>query len=108
MNIIKTASVAIISGLVMISAASMSARAAITGSGSVNAEVASVTDPSPTSNVEHNWLMPSAANQRHESMTCKPGNIFSQHNVVGDPESCIMQGGGFASGALGIVTAPTL
>ena len=104
MNIIKTASVAIISGLVMISAASMSAYAAMTGSGSVNAEVASATDPSPASNVEHNWLMPSAANQRHESMTCKPGNIFSQHDVVGDPESCIMQGGAF-SAVHGVATA---
>jgi hypothetical protein len=92
MKIFKTASVAIISGLVMVSAASISAHAAMTGSGSVNAEVASAADPSPAANVEHNWLMPSAANQRHESMTCKPGHIFSQHDVVGDPESCIMQG----------------
>ena len=108
MNIVKTAAVAIISGLVMVSAASISARAAMTGSGSVNAEIASAADPSPAANVEHSWLMPSAENQRHESMTCKPGRIFSQHDVVGDPESCIMQGGGFASGALGIVTVPTL
>jgi hypothetical protein len=53
MKIVKTASVAIISGLVMVSAASISARAAVTGSGSVNAEVASAADPSPGANVEH-------------------------------------------------------
>lgn len=104
MNIVKTASVAIISSLVMVSAASMSARAAVTGSGSVNAEVASAADSSPTIDVEHNWLMPSAANQRHESMNCRPGQIFSQHDVVGDPESCIMQGASLPGGR-GIATA---
>jgi hypothetical protein len=94
MTVLKTASAAIISGLLMVSAASTSVPAAMTGSGSVNAEIASATDPSPARNVEHNWLMPSAANQRHQSMTCKPGHLFSQHDVVGDPVSCIMQGAG--------------
>jgi hypothetical protein len=104
MNILKTASVAVISGLVMVSAASMSARAAMSGTGSVNAEVASVTDPSPAAHVEYNWLMPSAANQRQQPMTCKPGRLYSQHDIVGDPESCIMQGVGFFGGARGSVT----
>jgi hypothetical protein len=104
MNIVKTASIAIISGLVIVSGASISARAAVTGSGSVNAEIASAADPSPAANVEHSWLMPSAENQRHESMTCKPGRIFSQHDVVGDPESCIMQGASLPGGR-GIATA---
>ena len=108
MNIIKTASVAIVSGLVMVSAASISARAAMIGSGSINADVVTAGDPGPAANVEHNWLMPSAANQRHESMTCKPGHIFSQHDVVGDPESCIMQGASLPGGR-GITTvAPAL
>jgi hypothetical protein len=107
MNIVKTASVAIISGLVMVSAASISARAAVTGSGSVNAEVASAADRSPATDVEHSWLMPSAANQRHESMNCKPGHIFSQHDVVGDPESCIMQGVTLPGG-IGTAVAPAL
>jgi hypothetical protein len=107
MNIVKTASVAIISGLVMVSAASISARAAVTGSGSVKAEVASAADRSPATDVEHSWLMPSAANQRHESMNCKPGHIFSQHDVVGDPESCIMQGVTLPGG-IGTAVAPAL
>jgi hypothetical protein len=107
MNGLKTASAAIISGLLMVSAASTSARAAMTDSGSVNAEIASATDPSPARSVEHSWLMPSAANQRHQSMTCKPGHLFSQHDVVGDPESCIMEGAGIP-GARGIATAPAL
>ena len=93
MNIFKTASVAITSGLVMVSAASISARAAMTGSGSVNADVALAGDPDPAPNAEHNWLMPSAANRRPQSTNCKLGHLFSQHDVVGDPESCIMQGG---------------
>ena len=93
MNIIKTASVAIISGLVMVSAASISARAAMTGSGSINADVALASNPDPVPNAEHNWLMPSAANRWPQSTNCKPGHLFSQHDVVGDPESCIMQGG---------------
>jgi hypothetical protein len=104
-EIIKTASVAIVSGLVMVPAASISARAAMTGSGSVSAEVPSAVDPNPAASVEHNWLMPSAVNQRHGSMTCKPGHIFSQRDVVGDPESCIMRGAGFAAGGRGSATA---
>jgi hypothetical protein len=99
MSIIKTASVAIISGLVMVSAASLSAHAAMTGSGSINADVVSTGDVGPAPNAEHNWLMPSAANRRSQSTNCKPGRIFSQHDVVGDPESCIMQGAGYSLGA---------
>ena len=107
MTVLKTASTAIISGVLMVSALSTSARAAMTDSGSVNAEIASATDPSPARNIEHSWLMPSAADQRHQSMTCKPGHLFSQHDVVGDPESCIMKGAGIP-GARGIATAPAL
>lgn len=108
MNILKTASVAIISGLMMVSAASISARAAMTGSGSINADVASASDPNPAPNVEHNWLMPSVANRRSQSTNCKPGHIFSQHDVVGDPESCIMQGAGYIPGSQSFVTVPVL
>jgi hypothetical protein len=103
MNIVKTASAAVIAGLVMVSAAPIPVRAAVTGSGSANAEVASAADRSPAATVEHSWFMPSAANQRHESMTCRPGHIFSQHDVVGDPESCIMQGAS-VGGARGTAT----
>ena len=45
MNILKTASVAIICGLVMVSAASLSAQAAMTGSGSIDADVVSANGP---------------------------------------------------------------
>jgi hypothetical protein len=107
MKILTTASVAIVTGWMMMSAASTSARAAMTGSGSINAEVASATDPSPVPNVEHSWLMPSAANQRHQSMTCKPGHLFSPHDVVGDRESCIMQGAGI-SGVSTAAAVPAL
>jgi hypothetical protein len=93
MNIIKTASVAIVSGLVMVSAASISARAAMTGSGSINADVASASNSDPSPHADLNWLKPSDANTQSRSTNCKPGYLFSQHDVVGDPESCIMQGG---------------
>jgi hypothetical protein len=108
MSIVKTASVAIISGLVMVSAASLSARAAMSGSGSINADVVSASDPGPAPNAEHNWLMPSAANSRSQSTNCKPGSIFSQHDVVGDPESCIKQGAGYGLGSHGVTVAPAL
>jgi hypothetical protein len=108
MNILKTASVAIICGLAIVSAASLSAHGAMTGSGAINADVVSASDPGPTLNVEHNWLQPSAANRRPQSTTCKSGRIFSQHDVVGDPESCIMQGAGLTVGSYGIVTSPAL
>ena len=102
MNIMKTASVAIFSGLIMVSAASISARAAMTGSGSVNADVVSATNSNPSLNANHSWLEPSPAKARPESTNCKPGRIFSQHDVVGDPESCIMQGAGYIPGSYGI------
>jgi hypothetical protein len=108
MRILTTASVAIITGLMMMSAASIPARAAVTGSGSINAEVASANSSDRSPDPNHSWLEPSAANARPKSTNCKPGRIFSQHDVVGDPESCVMQGAGYTLGSDAFATAPAL
>lgn len=108
MKIIQTSSLVPISGLMMILAASIPAWATMPASQSVNADVVSANSSDPSPNAGLSWLRPSAANAQPKSATCKPGRIFSQHDVVGDPESCIMQGGGYALGARGVVTTPAL
>jgi hypothetical protein len=108
MKNIKTASLAITSGLLMIWTASTPAWAATTGSQSINADVASANGSGSARDSRHNWLEPSTANAQPKSATCKPGRIFSQHDVVGDPESCIIQGGGYALGARAVVTSAGL
>jgi hypothetical protein len=108
MMFIKTPSLAIISGLMMIWAASVPAWTTMTGSQSINADVVSANSSDSSPYAGHNWLQPSAANAQPKAATCRPRRIFSQHDVVGDPESCIMQGAGYGLGAHGVVTSPAL
>jgi hypothetical protein len=35
---------------------------------------------------------------------CRPSELYSQHDVVGDPEACVMGRYGFGSGSNGIAT----
>src|SRR5437016_5065093 len=94
MKILKMTAAAVMSSLV-IGSASMPAWSVTTGTQSVTAAV----DVVPSSNfvssgvVERSWLEPSAANARPKATTnCRPGHVYSQHDIVGDPESCIKQG----------------
>jgi len=93
MNIFKTTAAAVISGLVIGTAP---AWAGTVDSRSVlaTAQVISSSSSAPPGIADRSWLEPSAANARPKaSRNCsRPGQVYSQHDVVGDPESCITQG----------------
>jgi hypothetical protein len=94
MKILKMSAAAVISSLV-IGSASIAAWAGTTGAQSVTAavEVATSNEFAASAVTERSWLEPSAANARPKATNnCMPGRIYSQHDLVGDPESCIMQG----------------
>jgi hypothetical protein len=92
MNIFKTTAVAVISALVIGTAPAWS--------GTVDsrpvlatAQVISSNSSAPSGTAGRSSLEPSAPNARpKDSGNCRPGQVYSQHDVVGDPESCITQG----------------
>ena len=93
MGIFKTAAVAVISSLMVGTAPAWSgtvdSRSVLT-----TARVISSNSSAPSGIAERSWLEPSAASARPEvSRNCsRPGQVYSQHDVIGDPESCITQG----------------
>jgi hypothetical protein len=94
MRIFKMSAAALVSSLV-IGSASIPAWAGTTGAQSVTAavEVATSNEFAPSAVAERSWLEPSGANVRAQATNnCGPGHVYSQHDIVGDPESCIMQG----------------
>jgi hypothetical protein len=94
MNILKMSAAAVISSLV-IGSASIPAWAGTTGAQSVSAaaEVVTSNEFAPAAVTERSWLEPSGANSRPTAANnCRPGHVYSQHDIVGDPESCIKQG----------------
>jgi hypothetical protein len=94
MKILKMSAAALISSLV-IGSASIPAWAGPIDAQSVTAsvEVATADEFLPSTVAERSWLEPSAANARPTvTNNCRPGHVYSQHDLVGDPESCIMQG----------------
>ena len=92
MNIFKTTAVALMSSL-LIGAASMPAWSA-TGAtpAPISADVMlakNVTGSLPT---PRSWLVPSAvdtASHQYET-NCRVRHVYSQHDIVGDPQACIM------------------
>jgi hypothetical protein len=92
MNIFKTTAVAVISSLMIGTAPAWS--------GTVDSRPVLPTAQVISSNsLASSWVggrsvpEPSAANARPKtSSNCKPGLVYSQHDVIGDPESCIPQG----------------
>lgn len=106
MKILKMSAAALISSLV-IGSASIPAWAGTTGARSVTAAVEVVTSNefAPSAVAERSWLEPSGANVRPKATNnCRPGHVYSQHDIVGDPESCIEQGVTLP-GSRGTVTA---
>jgi hypothetical protein len=90
MNIFKTTAVAVISSLVIGTAPAWSgtvdSRPAL-----ATTQVTSSNSFAPSGVADRSWLKPSAANARPKaSRNCRL--VYSQHDVVGDPESCITQG----------------
>ncbi|HJU12140.1 MAG TPA: hypothetical protein VJ728_14750 [Candidatus Binataceae bacterium] len=72
----------------------------------VNAQVVPA-NPNSTSSSVLDLLKPVLTHtdrvQRQTSPNCTASNMYSQHDVVGDPESCVM---GHISGAFGQIFAP--
>jgi hypothetical protein len=94
MKILKMSAAAVISSLV-IGSASIPAWAGATAAQSVTAsvEVATANEFAPSAVAERSWLEPSGPNARPRATNnCRPGHVYSQHDMVGDPESCIKQG----------------
>jgi len=94
MKILKMTAAAVISSLV-IGSASIPAWSGTTVTQSVTAavEVVPSSNFAPSGVAERSWLEPSAANARPKATSnCRPGHVYSQHDIVGDPESCIKQG----------------
>jgi hypothetical protein len=94
MKILKMRAAAVIASLV-IGSASIPAWAGTSGTQSVTAsvEVATSNEFAASAVAERSWLEPSAANARAKATNnCRPGHVYSQHDIVGDPESCIKQG----------------
>jgi hypothetical protein len=70
-------------------------------------EMVSSNNLAPSGVIEHSWLKPSVADARPQaSHNCKPGHLYTQHDLVGDPESCIMQGVSLAGAGISSAVAP--
>ena len=91
MNIFKATAAAVISNLVIGTAPAWSGTV---DSRSALATAQLISSNSSTTSGASDRLEPSAANARPKaSRDCsRPGHVYSQHDVIGDPESCITQG----------------
>src|SRR5260370_42528474 len=94
MKILKMTAAAVISSLA-IGTASIPAWSGttVTQSATAAVEVVPSSNFAPSGVAERSWLEPSAANARPKATTnCRPVHVYSQHDIVGDPESCIKRG----------------
>lgn len=100
MNIVKTTAAGVLFGVLTVASAAMPAWSAMPGPQSVTADTVSATNVASSAQSDPSWLKPepSVLNARRQASNCKPGRLFSEHDMVGDPESCIMQGAGVGSG----------
>jgi hypothetical protein len=95
MKILKTTTAALISGLLMSGAGVSAWSATAVGQGSTVAQASSTnaTVQSATS-VLGSLEFPRVDSRPDAVKNCKPGQMYSAHDVVGDPQACIM--GGFS------------
>jgi hypothetical protein len=105
MRILKTITAALVLGLVC--TASIPAWSA--PSGSEKLTVAEAAPANPVVQAANSILaapeFPQIRTQRKVLNNCKAGRIYSAHDIVGDPETCIM---GSVSGVDGARVAPAL
>ena len=106
MKIVKTTAAALISGL-LIGAACMPGWSA-TGAtrAPISAGVMLAKNVTGSLPAVTNWLVPSAvdiATQRDQT-NCKARHFYSQHDIVGDPQACIM--GALTIGGSSTAVAP--
>ena len=100
MRILKMSAAAMISNLVF-GAAAMPAWSGTTRAQSITPAVEAVASNNsmPVGDADRSWLEPSAANTRPQARgNCKPGRVYSQHDVIGDPESCWQRGNSIVLG----------
>jgi hypothetical protein len=101
MNIVKTKAAALISSL-LIGAASTPAWAATSATQAPINEVLLSKSVAGSLPATRSWFDPSPvdAASRQNATNCKAGNIYSQHDIVGDRQACIVNrltiGGGVA------------
>ena len=109
MNIVKKTAAGVLFGLMTVASATMPAWSAMPGPQSVTAATVAASNVASSAQSDPSWLEPeqSVINARRMASNCKPGRLFSQHDMVGDPESCIM-GGRITVGSGSTVAAPAL
>jgi hypothetical protein len=102
MKIVRTTAAALISGLLMSGVSVPAWSAAPTSEGPTVAQVASADALlQPADGVLAAPELPRFQQIRPEAQNnCKPGRMYSAHDIVGDPQACIM-------GALAVSTAFT-
>ena len=90
MNIVKTTAAALISS-VLIGAASMPAWASSATQQPINKVLLTKSVAGPLL-AARSWFDPSPvdAAPRQDATNCKAGNIYSEHDIVGDQQSCIV------------------
>jgi len=94
MNTLKTIAAALISILLVRTAsvpASPASASSQTTAAAENALPASSNYLAPAALVDQLARIAPAASTK-PSNNCRPGHIYSEHDMVGDPDSCIMQG----------------
>jgi hypothetical protein len=109
MKILKTTTAALISGLLMSGAGvpAWSATAVSQGSTATQASSTNTTAQLATS-ILGSPEFPRVDSRPDAVKNCKPGQIYSAHDVVGDPQACIMGGISLPSGATAISGVPAL
>jgi len=104
MNIFKTTAAIVVSGL-LIGSASLSAWSATADNQAQEKQVQVLAESSAPSALDlTSWLEPSAENTPPKTQAkCGPGRLYSQHDVVGDPEACITGSVSLGTGATPVV-----
>src|SRR6516162_4200289 len=56
------------------------------------ADAAASSSSALTASTASRWFEPSADARPAAMTNCQPGHLYTQHDTVGDPQSCIMEG----------------
>ena len=100
MKLSKMSAAAVFSTVVF-GAGAVTAWSGTIGTQSVTPAIATVASNNSirVADTERSWLEPSAANAKTEvTKNCDPGRVYSQHDVIGDPDSCWQHGNSITLG----------
>jgi hypothetical protein len=91
MKILKTTTVALISGLLMSGAGVPAWSATAVGQGSTVAQASSTnTAVQSATSILSSPEFPRVRSRPNAMNNCRPGHMYSAHDIVGDPQTCIM------------------